>query len=94
MLFENFIITIKYRGRLCELEIRECYSNLDMKAFEIVQGGIVVIALIYKSKVWQMTIMDGLHPVVRQDTEDFVSQELQLIVSEAIRTHYRLLAGK
>ncbi len=94
MLFESFVITINYRGQLCELEIRECYGNLGVRAFEIVQGGIVIIALVYRDKVWQMTIMDDLHPVVRQDTEDFVSQELQLIISEAIRTHYRLLAGK
>lgn len=94
MLFESFIITVNYRSRLCELEIRECYGNLNVRAFEVVQGGIAVLSLVYKDKEWHMAIMEGLHPVVKQDTEDFMSQELKKILSQAIMAHYQLIAGK
>jgi hypothetical protein len=93
MLFESFNITIAYRGMACEFEIRERYSDPLVRAFEIVQGGIAILLLTFKEYQWSMSIISGLHPVVKQDVEDLVSEELKETLGTAITLHYQLFTN-
>ena len=90
MLFESFDLSISYRNRSCDLTIRESYEDISVRKFEIVQGGITIFMLSYLNGDWVVNIMEDLHPVVKQDTEDFVSQELIKTLGLAIRAHYQL----
>ena len=90
MLFESFDLSISYRGMACDLTIMECYEDVSVRKFEVVQGGITIFKLSYMGSEWVASITEDLHPVVKQDTEDFVSQELVRTLGLAIRAHYQL----
>lgn len=74
----------------CDLTIREIYEDVNVRRFEVVQGGIAIFKLSYLQGKWVADIFKDLHPVVKQDTEDFVSQELIDKLGFAIRAHYQL----
>ncbi|UEG51360.1 hypothetical protein LLH06_10285 [Mucilaginibacter daejeonensis] len=93
MLFESFNITISYRNMACEFEIRERYGDPMVRAFEIVQGGIAILLLTFKEYKWCMSIISGLHPVVKQDVKDLVSEELKETLGTAITLHYQLFTN-
>ena len=88
MLFESFHITLTYRQAPAELEIRECYHNHGSRVFEVIQGGIGIIVLTLADGKWNMCVADDVHPVVKQDTERFVSHELVELLISAIIKHY------
>jgi hypothetical protein len=88
MLFEAFTLTFVYKEALCDLEIRELTFSDEMCSWEIVQGGVSILCVTYKSNEWRMVLDETAHPVVKQDTEKFVSQELASILKQGIITHY------
>lgn len=90
MLFESFDIAISYRDMPYELTIRENYEDATIRSFEVVQGGITIFKLSYVQERWIVKLFEDLHPVVKQDTEDFVTQELIETLGMAIRAHYQL----
>jgi hypothetical protein len=94
MLFENFNLNLSYRDRICELEVRELYGNPEVRSFEVLQGGITILILAFNDNAWHLSMIEGLHPVVKQDTEDFVSQELQTLLVQAVTSYYQLFTDR
>jgi hypothetical protein len=88
MLFEAFNITIMYRECDWELEIREIHRMQAGRHFEVIQGGISIVILMFENGEWQMYLVDDLHPIVKQDTENFVSPELVELLIQAIVNYY------
>jgi hypothetical protein len=88
MLFEEFNIVLIVQEQSCELDVRERHSLDTIRQFEIIQGGINIMLMMFKNGVWTMYIVDGLHPTVKQDTLLFVSQELIDLLIQAIVNYY------
>lgn len=94
MLFEQFPLTIHYRNQACELEIREVYSLSNLRTFEVIQGGIGIMLLMVDNGVWSMCIVDDLHEVVKQDTDNFVNTELVDVLIQAIVNYFDCFTGR
>lgn len=88
MLFESFTLTLVYREALCDLDIREVSFTDNFSSWEIVQGGLAILTMTFNAHGWEMTINEDASPIVKQDTERFVSQELINILKQGIVTHY------
>ena len=58
------------------------------RMFEIVQGGIGILILIFEDGKWHNYVVDDLHPTVKQDTDTFVTQELVELLIQAIVNYY------
>jgi hypothetical protein len=88
MLFESFSITLNYGGRDCELDVNEMYKQDGSRCFEIVQGGLGIMLLMFSNSRWRVCIVDDLHPIVKQDTDNFITGELIELLIDAIVGHY------
>lgn len=48
----------------------------------------------FKSGGWTIYVVDDLHPVVKQDTELFVSDELIELLTQATKTYFDCLTER
>ena len=88
MLFESFSITLAYRERYYDLDLKEVHSLDGPRKFEVIQGGIGILIMVFENTNWSTCVVDDLPPVVKQDTEVFVSQELIELLIQAIVNYY------
>ncbi|MCO5948073.1 hypothetical protein [Mucilaginibacter flavidus] len=49
--------------------------------------------MMFKNGLWSVYIVDDLHPVAKQDTEMFVTDELIELLTQAIKTYLDCLTG-
>ena len=72
----------------CELDIQERYGQPEKRFFDIIQGGIPILLLKWDNVVWEMEIAPDLHPIVKQDTESFMSDGLKNLLIKAVVTYF------
>ena len=84
MLFESFTVTITLNQNLLEFGIQKLYGSAYQRSYEVLQGGINIMLLNFTGVNWQAVMVPGLHPVVRQDTEALMSNELVKALVKAI----------
>lgn len=94
MLFEEFTLNIHYRGTEWELDVRECYRHDGTRRWEILQGGIVICFVNYNSGIWNWEIAAALHPVVLEDTLQFLSNELKSILQQGVLSYYECFTDR